>query len=409
MPNTVLNATFDGSTAASLLEGQDPVNFYDGFMGYYSPYESNPANRLVANIDFSGSDWTVATMRFGDASSTNLTRIHDIDDGANRRIDWLSLGFNSEVDLTTTRVRQLTGWDGDMHDVTLGGGGSTWSVALFAKENIVKTGDGFVHSIVTGGKDTIIISDAGADSVKTGDGNAKVTANGFVELIHTGDGKDVVILGEQGAGYVKTGDGNDKIKLAEMPDRGVFIHAGNGTDTLDLSKFKSGVTFNLGDFGTWQNVANPDETPGGPDLGFVSATRVENLIGTNKADTLTGSWDKNKLVGKNGNDTLDGGDDKDVLIAGGGNDTLIGGRGNDTLRGQAGKDTFVFGADSGTDRVLDYVDGADNLRIADHSGGFGSLDISKVGKDMHIVHDGGTIILVGDGGANLTASDFDLV
>lgn len=99
-----------------------------------------------------------------------------------------------------------------------------------------------------------------------------------------------------------------------------------------------------------------------------------------------------------------------MIVGRGGKDTIEGAGGNDTLVGSGGDDTFVFGANAGTDRVKGFKDGGDIIAIEDHQGGFRSLEISKAGKNLQIVHDGGTIILVGEAGeTKLTQADFDFI
>jgi len=111
---------------------------------------------------------------------------------------------------------------------------------------------------------------------------------------------------------------------------------------------------------------------------------VENLVGSNHNDVLTGALlSDSDLIGLGGDDLLygglgrnliDGGDGRDVLVGDRGADTLLGGAGNDALdggsdadlldggagndalRGGRGNDTFAFG-DSGTDTILDYERG----------------------------------------------------
>jgi Ca2+-binding RTX toxin-like protein len=84
----------------------------------------------------------------------------------------------------------------------------------------------------------------------------------------------------------------------------------------------------------------------------------DELIGRNGNDTLSGGFGSDRLFGGNGADTLRGQSDNDILFGGGGRDVLIGGNGNDDLRGQAGDD--VLRGDAGNDRLLGY-EGADEL------------------------------------------------
>ncbi len=456
MPTTtILNTTFDGINDAARLDGAT-TSFDSGFMGYYSVYDSKANDVLRANVSLTGSDWTVATMRFG-AAFRNKTFIEDLDAGTGRRIDLLSLGYNSDVDLISTRVRTIYGWDGDKHDVTLGNqqNGSTYSINLNAKENILTTGNAWVGAIDTGYYgtgtavgDTITIGSGGAGSVftanandkitttsgfvatiRTRDGNDQVTTGtGWVESISVGDGKDVVKMGTGGAGQVLLGDGNDKIYLSEMnPDFGLDFRGQSGTDTVFFSGFTSGVTFSLDNTG-FQNVSNPNNKPNVANKGWFRQSNTENAVGTGKGDQLTGNGGDNKLTGRGGVDTLnggggndtlkgDGGNDKlngdagrDTLIGGAGKDKLNGGEGNDILRGKAGADVFIFAENSGTDTVKDYSKSADILRLVGHTGGFSDLTIgfSQQLGGTTIDHDNGTIILEGFNG-NLTANQFDFV
>ncbi len=104
------------------------------------------------------------------------------------------------------------------------------------------------------------------------------------------------------------------------------IAGGAGIDTASyVYTSTSGVTINLG-------LASPQVTGGS---GSDTLTSIENLTGSNFADTLTGNSGDNTLIGGGGNDSLFGGL---------GNDVLTGSLGKDVLNGGAGNDTFDFNA-----------------------------------------------------------------
>lgn len=85
-------------------------------------------------------------------------------------------------------------------------------------------------------------------------------------------------------------------------------------------------------------------------------TALENLIGSNFNDFLTGNGNNNLISGGLGNDTLKGE---------GGDDILIGGPGNNTLTGGAGADTFQYLAGgSGHDVITDFAVGTDKLDLS---------------------------------------------
>lgn len=89
-------------------------------------------------------------------------------------------------------------------------------------------------------------------------------------------------------------------------------------------------------------------------------------IGSDQADTLTGTPQDDTLRGEGGDDRLDGGAGGDRLEGGAGNDTLRGQRGFDTLIGGAGDDTYLIDdlddywveeAGGGVDRLIVSVNG----------------------------------------------------
>ena len=472
MPTTeTLTVTFDGINDVPRLAGSSDVEWNGDTIDLYSLWYGGPKDKFVFNASLTGTNWKLKLLR--PAGEDNMAVIKDIDAGAGREIRYLELGYNSDVELISTRARYVFGWDGDKHEVTLGNqqSGSTYSINLYALENVVTTGNAWVKYINNGGEgtgagDTIVIGSGGVGAVRTWNRDDKVTADGWAGYIHTDGGDDEVVIGASGAGYVRTDEGNDKvttgtgwvetistgegndvvnlgtgggafvrlwdgndtIRVSETAaDTGVQIRGGKGSDTISFQNFTKGVTFSLDLDAAYQNVTNPGVNDGTTGSGLFAESWIENIIGSNKGDKLTGDAGVNKLIGKGGNDRLTGGDGndkldggnggdrlfggngKDNLIGGKGNDVLEGGKGNDTLRGNAGADVFVFGAGSGTDKVKDFADGVDALRISGHTGGFASLTISDQGGDLKIAHDGGVFLLLGEAGTTLTAADFDFV
>jgi Ca2+-binding RTX toxin-like protein len=99
--------------------------------------------------------------------------------------------------------------------------------------------------------------------------------------------------------------------------------------------------------------------------GFTIANGVviENAVGGNADDRITGNPVANTLEGGDGNDELDGREGNDALYGGPGNDRLNGGAGNDLMAGGLGNDIYVV--DSATDRVFEAPDeGADTIATA---------------------------------------------
>ena len=127
-------------------------------------------------------------------------------------------------------------------------------------------------------------------------------------------------------------------------------------------------------------------------------------------DRLLGGSGKDELIGGSGRDKLFGGKGNDVLNGGGGKDRLSGDKGNDVLTGGGQADAFLFkgNKNEGTDRITDFQDGTDIIRIK--KAGFGDVSIDSAGADTEITLASGTkIILEGVNSSLITADDFSFV
>lgn len=133
---------------------------------------------------------------------------------------------------------------------------------------------------------------------------------------------------------------------------------------------------------------------GGNDL-LRGGTGGDTLKGGGGDDSLKGEAGKDKLFGDSGKDVLSGGSGNDSLKGGSGRDTLDGGGGNDVLLGGGGADRFVFAAGGDRDRIKDFADDLDSLRLK----GFGDLDTvlghaSQIGADVVFDFGGGDVLTV---------------
>ena len=124
-----------------------------------------------------------------------------------------------------------------------------------------------------------------------------------------------------------------------------MLTGGGGTDTASYSESSAGVTVDLA-----------AGTGTGGDAQGDALTTIENVIGSDHDDTLTGDANDNRLDGGAGDDTIHGGDGNDIFVFGGGD-------GADTFHGGAGW--------------------ADDIRLEDVSGG------PNAGKGWVLTVDGG--------------------
>ncbi|PCH75573.1 MAG: hypothetical protein COC12_00045 [Rhodobacteraceae bacterium] len=137
----------------------------------------------------------------------------------------------------------------------------------------------------------------------------------------------------------------------------------------------------------------------------------DHIRGEGGRDHLFGGQKDDTLKGGAGADRLKGGAGTDILKGGAGKDRLIGGAGDDTLKGGAGADVFVFlsrgGKPLGDDRILDFTDGSDLIRIAIAGVGYSDLTLSAQGNGDTLIDTGfGTITLTGVDLSAIGTDDF---
>ncbi|MBK6741692.1 MAG: type I secretion C-terminal target domain-containing protein [Hydrogenophilales bacterium] len=248
-------------------------------------------------------------------------------------------------------------------------------------------------------------------------------AGGSASDVLVGGSGNETLLGGAGNDVLIGGGGND------------IINGGAGTDTVSYTNAAAGVTVNLGTT-TAQNTVG---------AGTDTITNVENLVGSNSADTLTGDAGNNVIEGGLGNDTLAGGGGVDTVSyagAGGavnvsltsntttsgvgaaGNDTLSGfeniqgsdnndtltgdgaanviegGLGNDTIDGAGGSDTVSYANATGAVTVDLSTQGAAGT---DTTGAEGTDTLSNV---ENVTGSAFNDVLTGDGSANVLTGGF---
>ena len=211
---------------------------------------------------------------------------------------------------------------GSGHDVLHGGAGidtlvessdADVNINLFTGLSSSYSGDRMtgIENVIAGlGYDTLI-GDAGINRLDGGAGDDRIQA---------GAGNDVLV-GGLGADTMLGDRGNDTYWIDDVGDRAIEL-AGEGTDIV-----RAGITIDM----------------------IRSAGSFANI----EAVLLTGT----AALGAYGADT------NDDLVGNAGANTLAGRLGNDKLTGGAGADTFVFGKYFQQDRILDFQDDLDQIRI----------------------------------------------
>lgn len=208
----------------------------------------------------------------------------------------------------------ITGDAGD--DIIFGGNGldSIWGGA----DNDFISGEN--------GNDSLI-GEAGADTLEGGDGLDSLYGGNEADSISGGAGDD----------YIEGGDGDDMILGGVGSD---YIDGGNGSDTVSYISSTAWVNVDLsinnhwnGD-AAWDNIANVEN--------IIGSDYADQLTGTTGVNVLSGGLSNDTITGLAGNDTIYGNAGNDRLIAGDNDDLIIGGAGSDYIDGGNGIDTVSY-------------------------------------------------------------------
>ena len=193
-------------------------------------------------------------------------------------------------------------------------------------------------------------------------GNSDGSGFGKILYYYNSDGPDVDklidiqdVVGTSSADTIVGSDQANVLTGLSGADR---LEGGLGSDTVDYSLEMAlrGVTVSLDKTYGIDTSSNRD-----------TLISIENVVGTEVRDLITGSLTSNVLYGRGGNDTLRGLAGNDRLEGGEGNDTLNGGIGRDVLSGGAGNDTFVFdtqlSATANTTKIIDFSPIDDQINL----------------------------------------------
>ncbi len=168
---------------------------------------------------------------------------------------------------------------------------------------------------------------------------------------------------------------NEFGQLAGM-DPSFTLSDAKGDDTIDAAAVTAAMTIDL----TPGHVSHIN----GQAVTIATGTTIENAIGGDGGDVITGNAAVNNIQGMRGNDTIDGRAGDDTLDGGAGNDALFGRDGTDTLIGGEGDDVLIGGA--GND-VLMGGDGRDRASYADATAAvslslYKTVQVTVMGSDI---------------------------
>ncbi|MEI9939163.1 MAG: calcium-binding protein [Pseudomonadota bacterium] len=184
--------------------------------------------------------------------------------------------------------------------------------------------------IVTGGSaaDTMTAAPTVGVTFNGGPGDDTLIGDTGADTLNGEAGNDT-LRGKAGNDILNGGDGNDTFDEETASNGSDVFNGGAGIDTLNYSARLAGVTVTMD--GT---AANDGALVTTVSEGDNCKADVENILGSDLADTITGNAANNTITGGLGNDILNGGAGDDTFPAGSaidGLDTISGGTGVDTI------------------------------------------------------------------------------
>jgi Ca2+-binding RTX toxin-like protein len=366
----------------------------------------------------------------GGAGNDVLSGGADID-----TVSYADAASSVAVDLTVTKAQNTGGGGTDILTAFENLTGSAFDDVLTgnAGDNVLSGNNGDDLLIGGAGADTLI-GGAGSDTASYATSKTAVT----VDLDNgTGIGGDAQsdtltsienLIGSKGADTL-TGDAHDNMLIGGASAD--IIDGGDGIDTVSYAG-KAAVTIDL---------TLTTAQCGGDAKGDI-LSNIENVIGSNGNDILTGDAGDNLLAGYTGNDTLNGGAGADTLDGGVGCDTvsyatsfatvtvdlaagtaaggdaqgdtlisienLTGSSNDDILTGDAGTNLINGGA--GDDLIEggagnDTLNGGDGIDIASYEHATAGVAVSLASNALQKTLGAGNDKLAGF--ENLTGSAFD--
>lgn len=274
-----------------------------------------------------------------------------------------------------------SGFDVDFGGTRVGifAGVEKLDVVMNASSGAEVTGGALGDRVQTLLGDDVLRLAGGDDSAYGGTGS---------DRIETGAGNDLIYLGAGGLDVVLAGIGDDTVGLQAYnpeptaPGVAGSYDGGAGSDVLSLSG----------------NLLALDFDGSALELG---ATLVANTTGFERL-VVNGSYVNDRIVGLSGNDEIALGWGDDNANGAAGDDTLRDGDGLDSLRGGGGRDLFDLATDGDVDRILDYDDARDTIRILGQS--FAALTITDLAAGRVKIAWATEYVVVEDGGAGLLTS-----
>ncbi|MEM8592072.1 MAG: calcium-binding protein [Pseudomonadota bacterium] len=262
--------------------------------------------------------------------------------------------------------------------------GGTGNDELLGGHGSDRLNGGLGHDILNGGDgiDTAVYRDATSGAaINTRNGQMLGSAQGdtlidienlvgtnFGDSLITGDGNNK-LFGLDGNDFLDGGSGDDTLEGGAGGD---FLHGSVGIDTASYRSSDAAVNVNLGAFSGSGGHAEGD-----------TLSWINNVLGSQFGDTLTGDILENRLRGKEGDDTLSGGEGRDTLIGDEGADSFIFTQRSDHASNTTSGNQISRYAGSTHDMIKDFTPGED-LLVFDSSEFTGDVFVTNQISDLNL-------------------------
>jgi Ca2+-binding RTX toxin-like protein len=271
---------------------------------------------------------------------------------------------------------------GDGNDVVFGDagvdslGGNTGDDQLDGGDGNDFLDGGAGADVLTGGAGTDMASYTGSAAAVTvnlatgvaSGGDAQGDTLSSIEQL-SGSGFADKLTGDAGANSLSGQDGDDILVGGAGGDA---LIGGNGIDTASYASSAAGVTINLA-----------TGAVSGGDAAGDTFNSIEQVLGSNQGDQLTGDAGANTLWGGNGDDVITGGAGADTLKGGAGNDSFVYASTADSTVAAAGRDTINDFA-TGDKIDLSAID-ANGAGAGDTAFSFGTGGFTGAAGELRVV------------------------
>jgi Ca2+-binding RTX toxin-like protein len=342
--NTLDYSKYDSAATVNLANGEatgaSSVSGIQNLIG--SDYDDSLTGDAEDNVITGGKGDD--TLEGGDGSDSYLFTQAGVSSGWGTDTLTDSGGDNDRLDFSKIDVALQATFENDNDVVITDGGFQVKGVTLPSTTNTLTINGSGIEHLKTGEGDDRFVFESSAEfggDIDAGEGtdtlDYSARANGIVVNLATGsaDGVSGLVAEDTDDSSIEnvigsaqadsfTGDDDDNMFVAGSWTAGVVdtIDGGEGTDTLSYARQTDtgiGLAIDL-------STASDTVRVGADLVANITDDSIENLVGGDGDDIITGNAKVNEITGGKGDDSLDGGDEDDRFLFADdwGADTILG-------------------------------------------------------------------------------------